>query len=103
MPNSFELPDNLDAYGHLWMAVLRQAIDDATMAPTTGEARVERRRARLWMEEKADPVGSMQWICDVLNIEVHTILAEFKRRANEVGIRRRRRAVAFPYHKRSRA
>ena len=101
MPSSFELPDNLDAYGHLWLAVLRLAIDDATMKPTTSEAIVERRRARLWLEQVADRVGSVQWICDILNIDVAVIIAEMKRRAREGGVRRRRRAVAFAYHKRS--
>lgn len=103
MPSSFELPDNLDAYGHLWLAVLRLAIDDATMEPTTSEARVERRRARLWLEQDADKIGSLQWICDVLNLEIRDILREFHRRCHSGGIRRRRRAVAFPYHKRSKA
>jgi hypothetical protein len=101
MLSSFDLTPALDAYGHLWMAVLRQAIDDATMEPTTSEARVEQRRARVWLKQAADYIGSLQWICDVLNIEVRLILDEFKRRADEGGIRRRRRAVAFAYHKRS--
>ena len=97
MTNSFDLTPALDAYGHLWMAVLRQAIDDATIEPIT----LEGRRARLWLRQRVEHVGSLQWICDVLHIEIDSILAEFTRRTSEGGIQRRRRAVPFAYHKRS--
>jgi hypothetical protein len=96
MLNHFDLSPVLDAYGHLWMAVLRQAIDDATIDPTTSEGKVERRRARIWLRERADYIGSLQWICDVLNIKADLILTEFERRSNEGGSRRRQ-AVAFAY------
>jgi hypothetical protein len=101
--NAYDLTPGLDAYGHLWIAVLRQAIDDATIEPATSEMLVERRRARLWIRERADYIGSLQWICDVLNIDAAKIIEEFESRTQGGGMHKRRRAVVFAYHKRKTA
>lgn len=92
-PSSFELTPTLDAYGHLWMAVLRQAMDDATMPPNTAEAVLERARARTWLRDPAEGVGSVQWICDVLNVKLEVLLSEFNRRLEGGLIKKRGRVV----------
>lgn len=99
-PASFDLTF-LDAYGHLWMAVLRQAMDDATMPPSNEEMIVERRRARMWLRDRTGGIGTVQWICDQLNINMEPVLKEFQRRIDGGGIKRRRRVVANTYHKRT--
>jgi hypothetical protein len=98
-PTAFDLTF-LDAYGHLWMAVLRQAMDDATMHTGSREAAVARSAARQWLRSQEDGVGTVQWICDTLNIRMDILLREFQRRTNRGGIIRRRRVVANTYHKR---
>lgn len=99
MLNSFDLTPGLDCYSHLWMAVLRQAMDDATMPPNTTEAVIERREARVWLRDAGEHIGSVQWICDVLNIKLEAILSEFDKRLAGGGIKRRRRVVSATYHK----
>jgi hypothetical protein len=90
--SSFDITPTLDAYGTLWLAVLRQAIDDATttVRGTTSEAEavIEKRKAKKWLASEADRVGSATWICDVLDIPVDYVRKEFRRR------KRRRRIKA---------
>ena len=99
MPNSFDLTPGLDAYSHLWMAVLRQAIDDATMSlrtPTAEtESAAERAAARRWLQANGSETGSLQWICDVLNLRIELIRREFNRRRRKGGVRQRRRVVRY--------
>ena len=95
MPSSFDLTPGLDAYSHLWMAVLRQAIDDATMVATAEESAFERASARRWLRAQGSDVGSLQWICDVLNLKIELIRSEFRRRCRRGNIQQRRRVVRY--------
>ncbi len=77
------------------MAVLRQAIDDATMPAPASEAAIERAHARAWLRAEGAEPGTLQWICDVLNLRIELIRAEFKRRCRRRGIQQRRRVVRY--------
>jgi hypothetical protein len=92
-PNSFDLTPGLDAYSHLWMAVLRQAIDDAAMSAAAPEAAIERAHARRWLRADGSEPGTLQWICDVLNLRIDLIRSEFTRRCRRGNIQQRRRVV----------
>jgi hypothetical protein len=89
----------LDAYGHLWMAVLRQAIDDATIKSSTtttaDESRVVRFRARMWLKDADDFVGSLRWICNILGLDPQRILTEYERRTKEDGLRKRKHLPTY--------
>lgn len=90
-PNNFDVTPRLDGYSHLWMEVLRQALDDATARRTSAETAVETRLARRWLNEDGAQIGSLRWICDVLNISIDVIRKEFRRRSRQ---RQRRPARA---------
>ena len=89
----------MDCYGHLWTAVLAKAMEDA-LRPVPAEV-IERHtervkannkrtwrtdsdynwqlRARTWLASGSDDIGSFRWICDLLNIEPESVLAEYQR------------------------
>jgi hypothetical protein len=88
---------NYDVYGQLWLAVLALAVEDACMDlqdeipdSSTGARTVRtytenqwlQRRARLWLDSRESSVGSMEWICTLLNLKPEAIRDEYKRRSN---------------------
>lgn len=62
----------LDAEKALWGAVLVQAVDDLTGA-NIGEPRYVwprlRHFARLWFESDSYELGSLSWICDLIEVD----------------------------------
>jgi hypothetical protein len=89
-----------DAHGKLWLAVLRLAVADATtdLPPPTkqqGET-LWQRRARLWMVTTRRTPGSLNWICDVLNLNPDVIRDEVKRRMDDAGVPLWRRTRVHP-------
>jgi len=89
-PNSYDLTTGLDAYGQLWMATLRQALDDAATNARFGEGRANRRDARAWLRAVDTTIGSLQWVCDVIGIPAERVRKEFKHRLRGGTVRRRR-------------
>jgi hypothetical protein len=79
--NNFDLADASNPYGHLWMSVLRQAMEDATLPTNSPEERLERREARKWLRYPGSEVGSVRWVCEVLGLNHEALLTEFGRRA----------------------
>lgn len=87
---NFDITPWLDAYGHLWMAVLRQAVDDATVPAQNRDHWTVRRDARSWLKSDKWHTGSCRWICRLLNIDVDDIRDEFTRRLRHGAPRRKR-------------
>jgi hypothetical protein len=75
---------NVDDSGcrRLWAAVVYQAIKD--MEYETG-----RRRALNWIYSGEDSVGSMRWVCDMLDLDYHKLLRLSMTRAGRRQILRR--------------
>lgn len=85
---------NLDVYGHLWLAVVALAVEDASMdlieeipadipsrsVRTYTENQWFQRRARIWISSRAKEVGSLEWICVMLNLDPEAIREEVNRR-----------------------
>lgn len=92
-----DLTPGLDAYGHLWMAVLRQAVDDATVPAHNRNHVYERRTARAWLRADGVFVGSCRWICEMLGLEVDVIRSEMARRLKFGTPRRRKRVNTAGY------
>lgn len=89
MQNS-DLPES-NEYIQLWLAVVALAVDDALSPvpeiPPTSRANVcysedqwAQRRARLWLQSDESTVGSLNWICTMLNLRPEGVRDEFKRR-----------------------
>lgn len=95
---NFDLTPHLDAYGHLWMAVLRQAIDDATVPAHNRDHVEQRRAARIWIRSDGWAIGSCRWICKLLNIDVDDLRHEFMRRLRYGAPRRKRVNTAGYLH-----
>lgn len=85
-----DLP-SLDEYGQLWMAVLALAVEDATKPieeipacdpsrRTYSEDQWNQRRAVMWIQSRDTTVGSMEWICSILNLDPAAIRSEYQRR-----------------------
>ena len=62
-----ELQDILSCV-QLWAAVLKSAVQDVWSSEPTARA-----RAKAWFRSDATTVGSVNWICDSLNLEVEDI------------------------------
>lgn len=89
-----DLTQHLDVYGQLWLAVVALAVEDASMdlaeeIPETLPARSARtytenqwiqRRARIWIEGASQGIGSLEWICVMLNLDAEAIREEVRRR-----------------------
>lgn len=86
-----------DVYGQLWLAVVALAVEDACLDRGDGEVPVHvegrsvrtyteqqwlRRRARLWLDSTESGVGSLEWICELLNLSAEAIRDEYRRRSN---------------------
>jgi hypothetical protein len=84
---------NLDVFGHLWLAVLALAVEDASMdleqippcipprsVRTYTENQWFQRRARIWINSTVKDVGSLEWICVMLNLDPEAIREEVNRR-----------------------
>lgn len=84
-----------DVYGQLWLAVLGLAVEDASMDlqdeipdSSTGARTVRtytenqwlQRRARLWLASRDSKVGSLEWICTLLNLSPEAVRDEYRRR-----------------------
>ena len=95
MPNNHELTAFDGApYMQLWLAVLRQAVDDATMVDALGpEAADYRVRALTWLHADLVSVGSLQWICDCLGIDPERVRTEVRRRRRDGGQKHRQRVA----------
>lgn len=95
-----DLP-HYDAYGQLWLAVLQKAVEDAStpLQPAQNHQGdlFYQRRARLWMLTARKGVGSLNWICNLLNIDPEAIRAEVRRRIEHgiVGVVRRGSSARF--------
>jgi hypothetical protein len=92
--NHCDLLPGGDAYAQLWMAILRQALDDATYhrhsKTGSSEAVANRADARKWLRAEITSVGSMQWICDLIGIPAERVRSEFEERLlGNTGKRRR--------------
>lgn len=61
-------PDKMDITGcrRLWAAVVYQAVKDIHCSP--------RGAASDWMYSKRTTVGSMRWICDMLDLDYYKLL-----------------------------
>lgn len=95
---NFDLTPGLDAYGHLWMAVLRQAVDDATVPAQCRDHRKERGAARDWLKSDELTVGAVRWICRILNLDVEAVRHEYTRRIRHGAPRRKRVNTAGYLH-----
>lgn len=93
---NFDITPGLDAYGHLWLAVLRQAMDDATVPAQNRDHIKERLEARDWIKSDEFVIGSCRWICRLLNIDIDDLRHEFLRRLR-VGAPRRKRVNTVGY------
>jgi len=58
-----------EVYRNLWIAVLKQAIED--VAKYTGGFFTK--RALSWFEDESEETGSFQWICSVLDLNPESI------------------------------
>jgi hypothetical protein len=92
--SNYGLTMGLDAYGQLWMATLRQAIDDskriARSVTNAREARANRNEARAWIRAVNTDVGSLQWVCDVIDLPAERVRDELKHRLSGGAGKRRR-------------
>ncbi len=100
----------MDCYGHIWFAVLAQAVEDATLI--LPKPRVHRhgvrcprgcrrvflteehyykRTARLWFKNAEQTVGSFRWICSQLNLDGDLVIEKVRERLAETRTVRRRR------------
>lgn len=95
---NFDLTPGLDAYGHLWLAVLRQAIDDATVPAHNRDHVKERTAARAWLRSDEFAIGAARWICRLLNIDIEDLRDEFARRLRHGAPRRKRVNTAGYLH-----
>jgi len=92
--NRYDLLPGGDSYAQLWMATLRQAVDDATThshkLTNASEGAAYRSEARAWIRAVDTNVGSLQWICDVIGIPAERVRSEFEERLlGNTGKRRR--------------
>lgn len=78
-------------YVRLWLAVIALAIEDASSSVTENledsspsipysEAQWDQRRAHLWLRSSEHTVGSLNWICSMLNIDAEAVRNEYRRR-----------------------
>lgn len=73
-------PKNVDVTGcyRIWAAVVHQAIKDIDQSP--------RGAAADWMYSKRTSVGSMRWICDMLDLDYNKLLTLCMTRAGRAVI-----------------
>lgn len=78
-------------YVRLWLAVIALAIEDASSPVIEeagnsppgvpySEAQWDQRRAHLWLQNSEQSVGSLNWICSMLNLDAEAVRNEYKRR-----------------------
>jgi len=89
----------MDGYGLLWLSVLRLAMEDAMRTVEEPTVHVHsglcpkncdqrnysdeyrwKAKARGWLASQGDGVGSLRWICSVLNLEPADVVREYERR-----------------------
>ena len=62
-----EVDRNDEGYRALWATVIYQAINDI-------DSHTERRVAIDWVFSDRSDVGSMRWICDMLDLDYHKLV-----------------------------
>ena len=68
-----------EAYKQLWTAVIEQAVKDAQGHVTTY---AYRENAREWFACEDESVGSLAWICGILDVDPNFIRAGLASRVN---------------------
>ena len=68
-----------ETYKQLWTAVIEQAVKDAQGAATTY---AYREGAREWFACEDEGVGSLAWICGILDVDSNFIRAGLASRVN---------------------
>jgi hypothetical protein len=106
---NFDVPE-MDCFGHIWMAVLVQALEDATIPVPPAQIHshsdvcprgckrllltdnhYHQRTALAWFRSETKVIGSFQWVCSILNLDPEAVIEKVRQRRGTAGIRKHRR------------